>query len=214
MAFKISTAFTNIALVATAALTWLGPASATIVTSLPGGVAVPIPEANLINYFGPATLAPGVTFSADSPTTFGYSGFYSFVTNGNWEGIPLIGLDSGSGGFQLAFANPVAGFLADLNWTVDFDTNATIAIYNSSNVLLESLTLENGSNLVDPGFHGFSRNSADISFVRFSNEYIGIRDITVGGSAVIPEPASWALLIAGFGLVGAAARRRRRVAAA
>ncbi|MBB6226707.1 hypothetical protein FHS79_000865 [Polymorphobacter multimanifer] len=30
------------------------------------------------------------------------------------------------------------------------------------------------------------------------------------GSAMVPEPASWAMLIAGFGLVGAAARRRRR----
>lgn len=29
----------------------------------------------------------------------------------------------------------------------------------------------------------------------------------------VPEPASWAMLIAGFGLVGAAARRRRMVAA-
>ncbi len=33
----------------------------------------------------------------------------------------------------------------------------------------------------------------------------------VGG---VPEPASWAMLIAGFGLVGAAARRRRRSVAA
>ena len=34
----------------------------------------------------------------------------------------------------------------------------------------------------------------------------------VGGS--VPEPASWAMLIAGFGLVGAAARRRRAAVAA
>ncbi|MFN7175352.1 MAG: PEPxxWA-CTERM sorting domain-containing protein, partial [Thermaurantiacus sp.] len=30
-----------------------------------------------------------------------------------------------------------------------------------------------------------------------------------GGGGVIPEPATWAMLIAGFGLVGGAARRRR-----
>lgn len=33
-------------------------------------------------------------------------------------------------------------------------------------------------------------------------------------SAVVPEPANWAMLIAGFGLVGAVARRRRAVTAA
>ena len=34
-----------------------------------------------------------------------------------------------------------------------------------------------------------------------------------GTSAGVPEPASWALLIAGFGLTGAAGRRRRHAAA-
>jgi hypothetical protein len=34
-----------------------------------------------------------------------------------------------------------------------------------------------------------------------------------GGGNAIPEPASWAMLIAGFGLIGAVARRRRRVLA-
>lgn len=33
-------------------------------------------------------------------------------------------------------------------------------------------------------------------------------------SAVVPEPATWAMLIAGFGLVGAAARQRRRTVVA
>ena len=35
-----------------------------------------------------------------------------------------------------------------------------------------------------------------------------------GPLATVPEPASWALLIAGFGLVGAVARRRRVATAA
>ncbi len=38
--------------------------------------------------------------------------------------------------------------------------------------------------------------------------------LTIGASGVVPEPASWAMLIAGFGLVGAAARRRRKSVAA
>lgn len=37
---------------------------------------------------------------------------------------------------------------------------------------------------------------------------------SLGGGAVVPEPASWAMLIAGFGLVGATQRRRRRAAVA
>lgn len=48
-----------------------------------------------------------------------------------------------------------------------------------------------GSN---PGFEGFANVSA-----------------TTGA---VPEPASWAMLIAGFGLTGAVARQRRRLAAA
>jgi hypothetical protein len=34
----------------------------------------------------------------------------------------------------------------------------------------------------------------------------------MGYDAAVPEPATWAMLIAGFGFVGAAARRRRNVA--
>jgi hypothetical protein len=36
----------------------------------------------------------------------------------------------------------------------------------------------------------------------------------ISASVSVPEPASWAMLIAGFGLVGAAARRRRTIVAA
>ena len=35
-----------------------------------------------------------------------------------------------------------------------------------------------------------------------------------GGSSAVPEPASWAMMIAGFGMAGGALRRRRRVGAA
>jgi hypothetical protein len=37
---------------------------------------------------------------------------------------------------------------------------------------------------------------------------------TMGYDLGVPEPSSWAMLIAGFGLTGAAMRRRRRTVAA
>jgi len=47
---------------------------------------------------------------------------------------------------------------------------------------------------------GGDRDYDDLSFV-FTN---------VGAKNVVPEPATWMMLIAGFGLVGLAIRRRRR----
>lgn len=42
---------------------------------------------------------------------------------------------------------------------------------------------------------------------------LGLDDISFAATAV-PEPASWALLVAGFGMVGASLRRRTRIIAA
>jgi hypothetical protein len=42
----------------------------------------------------------------------------------------------------------------------------------------------------------------------------GYEGIVTAASGGVPEPASWAMLIAGFGLVGAMQRRRTAVVAA
>lgn len=39
-------------------------------------------------------------------------------------------------------------------------------------------------------------------------------DLAGGGTGAVPEPTTWAMLIAGFGMVGATSRRRRNVVAA
>jgi len=58
--------------------------------------------------------------------------------------------------------------------------------------------------------------------IEFGNGLFGLSSLskTVGGTftltqaAAVPEPATWAMMIGGFGLTGAAMRRRRRIATA
>jgi hypothetical protein len=50
-------------------------------------------------------------------------------------------------------------------------------------------------------------NPAGTGFARFGT-FVGIIGINVGGA--VPEPATWAMMITGFGFVGGAMRRRRR----
>jgi hypothetical protein len=54
---------------------------------------------------------------------------------------------------------------------------------------------------------GFSPLPDGLSFTSASGFFL--RPL---GGGVIPEPATWAMLISGFGLVGATARRRRAAA--
>ena len=68
----------------------------------------------------------------------------------------------------------------------------------------DPLTLQWGSDLFNLG----------IDNIRFEWRAIDSGGGGGGGVPGVPEPASWAMLIAGFGLVGAASRRRRRSAAA
>ncbi|WP_439544800.1 PEPxxWA-CTERM sorting domain-containing protein [Sandarakinorhabdus sp.] len=62
------------------------------------------------------------------------------------------------------------------------------------------------------GTYSFDVQAGDTyGFYMFSNDSFGGRAILTIGA--IPEPSSWAMLIAGFGLVGASLRRHRAIAA-
>jgi hypothetical protein len=57
----------------------------------------------------------------------------------------------------------------------------------------------------------------DVEAVQSSPNYTGLAEVafdTESAISAVPEPASWAMLIAGFGLVGATLRRQRAGAAA
>ncbi len=65
-----------------------------------------------------------------------------------------------------------------------------------------------GSYKIRFGVSNFGDNQFD-SGLAFAGVTVNGEEVPIGG---IPEPASWAMLIAGFGMVGAAIRRRRSIA--
>ncbi|WP_017668446.1 PEPxxWA-CTERM sorting domain-containing protein [Sandarakinorhabdus sp. AAP62] len=150
-------------------------------------------------------------------------GLYSFVQSGFDGGANVSGSFTGNDlneDFQLnAFSGEIS------NFTASFSGNALVAAWTSTNgVLVFDL---NGSDLLGDGQTGgiegiavnFGGAPGDPSWVAGPGPFAlcgtGNDCGRVQGPApsAIPEPASWAMLIAGFGLAGAVQRRRRAAAA-
>ena len=200
------------------ALMAAAPARATVVSSLPDGVVVPIPPASDTFGFGtgPVSFGPGITWtSTTANSVFGYDNpfGYGFGSNGFWNQLmlPMAGLNDAAGTMTFAFDMPVAGVGGFVNYSPDFG-NATLAIYDGGLNLLDSVSLTfliadqfNGGEFV-----GFLLDTPEIRYFTVSDAYVGITQLTVQdmvSAAPVPEPAT--LLLVGAGIAGLATRKRR-----
>ncbi|MGZ3378495.1 MAG: PEPxxWA-CTERM sorting domain-containing protein [Phenylobacterium sp.] len=163
------------------------------------------------------TLYGGATFAFWNPLTIGagQNGIFAATFPDNFDssdfsgnGGPVGGIqasDPGSNGIggcsstaaTLATAGLTA-YCAARTPTVSFDTGAG------------HFSFSDNGHILDTGFYDFVNNNVD------GNESINWNDI--GGAAnrggTVPEPTTWALMIGGFGIAGAALRRRRSAVAA
>ncbi len=100
---------------------------------------------------------------------------------------------------SVTFDRPILGvlYLTDKLAATDALLGAPGTIYNSPS----ARGLENGAERASTLFSG---NTLEFTW-RASSPGDNVRVLT----AAVPEPATWAMLIAGFGMVGFAARRRR-----
>ena len=161
---------------------------------------------------GPLTLQVGAAgrnlnifdyTSSQVLTGLGPSGFPNGNAIGEGAFAALFSSGQSQFGFQLVGGN---------------GGTANIGFYRADGSLIQSIAL---GGLADT-FYGFSRTGGtqdirgisiwndDVGGIGFDNLKFDVR--STGG--VVPEPQSWALMIGGFGLVGAAQRRRRRARAA
>jgi len=166
----------------------------------------------------------------------GGGGMFVMGENSNFmsRNNSVLSLISGAGGGSLAFITPnstqivLAPFtgpnaVASVNYlapggvsskgtgdwiTVDGNGNGTGVAWglgDLANAQLGALTVIFDVN--------FMQTSANFESVQLTKNLIGfIGDQVDPPTGVVPEPATWAMMITGFGLVGFAARRRRRVA--
>lgn len=139
--------------------------------------------------------------------------FATYVNNGGNAYVSLGGGWWGTAAAEAAAWNPTLaqfGLVAGDTWfTAAGFVTATVTVGPSSTLLwgygqsIEKLTPQSASQSYVRGNFG---GGPDIGLIG-ANRPLG----TVPG---VPEPASWAMLIAGFGLVGVASRRRATSAAA
>ena len=160
----------------------------------------------------------GVAFSSNALVLNGYNGCCE--PDAPKTGI-LFFLSGGAVTIDVA-----AGFTTGFSFYYASNSDAFINVYDGlggTGNKLASLSLVTQANSACPpgasGFYctwtpigvAFSGTAKSIDFGGGAN-YVAYDDITFGAATPgsgTPEPAAWALMIAGFGLVGSALRRRR-----
>jgi len=117
---------------------------------------------------------------------------------------------------QLQFELDDGGTFNNLEFRL-FGGNATTASFSLTDDMGTVFTF-NDVAISPSGFFGFRAvNGQSIASVSFTVNGDGIQDVRqirldALGTVAIPEPATWAMMLGGFGLVGFTARRRSRMA--
>jgi hypothetical protein len=167
---------------------------------------------------GPQALPGGVTFTAESEFSVIGIGGYGLLGNGYSVNTPIVGTNSGDEWVDLTFDTPVAMFGGGFNYAPRSGGAPTISAYDEADNLIASFDLAALAPISTPGatdaylFRAIDGEGQLIKRFRLQGSFLIMA--ATGDDSVIPEPGTWAMMIAGFGLVGFAARRRRTLATA
>lgn len=169
------------------------------------------------------SVVTDLNFSA-APVTFGAMTLTTLGTFGNRVDAPPLEDTFAVNGTSYIYANTV-GSTNGLTFTFSRAITAfgaSFAYFQDD--ALRSVFTVNGQQLTPPqqtgrtvSFYGFTSVTPFTTVTLTGNtgfgDTFGIDDISYSAQAVggVPEPATWALMVAGFGLLGGSLRRRSAV---
>jgi hypothetical protein len=162
------------------------------------------------------TAAPGGGGNSGQGSVVGQGG-YGLGANGSFGGDAVyIGVDSGTGYAQLLGNTGYSQIGFFMNYAPGIGNNATIEALDAMGNVFATYDIATLAPISTPGgfnefeFRGISSDSDLIYGLRFGGNYILVTGTRDGVPNAVPEPATWAMLILGFGAVGATLRRRKQ----
>lgn len=194
----------------------LAPAHAALITA-PSGLGLPTSLLDFESFdglltTGPVAVGSGVTFTGDAGSEVGANN-RDLGANGMWGANGYFVAAAGIGELRFSFAELTAGAGAFVNNFAigELPLNLVVSVYGDNNQIIETFSYVVST---DPfgynegQFLGITRASADIRSISFKGLGVVVDDLQF--TAAVPEPQTYALLLAGLTAVGFVARRRRQ----